>query len=124
MPNTMICQITQAIRFHDENFAEVLRVRDVVVDAGQRYVAKPSVMSRLPATVMERIQAAIREKRPEFIGQELRRLAVELTADQDIDQRMVYWAMIDASNHWSDATGSRWAYMSMNGRLQHLAWAV
>lgn len=114
-------QLSEASWFHDENAVEVLRVRELLLQVGSGYLARPEVSGLLPAAEMLRAQVSLQARRPEGVL-----LAIRGQASAFVRAGLSgpYWDVVHALEFWSDALGSRWPYMTQERRKQYLAWAA
>lgn len=115
---TKVCQVSQAISFHDENFTEVMQTEKLVLEAGQRFLARSDGL--LPIQVVEQAKKALKETKVGDFAAIIRKHA---SAYVTAGQSSWYWNMVDAANFFFDATSSFWRYMTMEKRATSLKWA-
>lgn len=117
----MLNQVSEAVRFHDMHYTEVMRVREVVLEAANRFMRMYETTRVLPAAALSKAEIALQQKMPEAIGQVIRPYAGQFI---EAGMSTAFWAMADAVNFWSDATSSAWPYMTQERRAQSLVWAA
>lgn len=117
----MRTQESEASLFYGQHHAEILRVRDEVLAAAERFMAKPELAAILPQDVQATMKAAIQSKCPEQVGYSVRSCA---SAFVRAGLSSAFWLIVDATNFWSDAVGATWRYMAQARRSQSLTWAA
>lgn len=112
-------QVSCAIEFHDKNYAGVMRVQGLVLEAAQRFldgIAK----NLIPEEINVEARVALRRADLADYVHLIRKYATAFVGAKISTQ---YWSMIDACNFYMDATTSRWRYITMERRNQNLIWA-
>lgn len=112
-------QVHDAIRFQQENVAEITRVLQEVLNAAERFIQRPEAREILSEEVRLQTLDAISSKQLHLVGYAIRPHAARFGEKQC----PVYWDMVDACNAFGDAVGSYWPYFTMGNREQSLKWA-
>lgn len=113
-------QESLAINFWNKNSDLCNGTRSRVLQAAGHFIAVYS-KDYLPAKAVEAARQALQISCISAFVSAIRPYAASFVEHR---ASSIYWAMVDAANHFCDATSAYWQYMTYEGRLRHLEWAV
>jgi hypothetical protein len=113
-------QESLALDFWNKNQDMCTRAQARVLQAARLFLAVHA-NGHLPAIA---IHAAINAVQGSCISAFVSAIRPHAANFVDRNASATYWAMVDAANHFCDATSAYWRYMTYDGRLRHLEWAV
>lgn len=111
-------QEQEAKAFAEANESRIAAIRGRLMDAGAAFM-RTSIASQLPAMVARKANECLEKHDPAMFGSWLRQAPV---GSPGTHERGMYWSLVDACIFFGDAIGTRWAYLTQEGRSQYLAW--
>ena len=114
----MLCQTSEAIVFCKQHPEEIFQLNAKILAAGARFLAAFGE-KHLPKEVVAHATNAISAQSVVGMAGTLRAYAANFA--HPVSE--CYWSLIDAAYFLSDATGSRWPYMTPERRHSALQFA-
>ena len=119
IPQSLQRQSMQSVEFCKQNADAISQLSDKILAAGAKFLDAFGGRILLSQPVFEKAKNAVSSRSVVDLAGTLRPFAANFSHPFST----VYWPLIDAANFLSDATGTRWPYMTTERRLQSLKFA-